>query len=59
MPPRAGRDVPVPSEDVSRLSVPPTVTPRAVPGTTVTACGYRISVASAGCISVRSSEPNE
>ena len=42
MPPRAGRDVPVPSEDTSRLSVPPTVTPRARPGTTVTARGVTV-----------------
>src|SRR5260370_18321309 len=59
MPPRAGHDVPVPSEDASRHSVPPIVTPRATPGTTVTACGYWITVACAGRISVRSSEPNE
>jgi hypothetical protein len=59
MPPRAGRDVPVPSEETSRLSVPPTVTPRATPGISVTARGYRISVASAGRMSVRSREPNE
>ena len=55
----AGRDVPVPSEDASRHSVPPVVTPRARPGTTVTACGYRITVACSGRIRVRSREPNE
>ena len=59
MPPRAGRDVPVAGEEASRLSVPPVVTPRARPGTTVTARGYWIMVAWSGRIRVRSREPNE
>jgi len=55
----AGREVGVPSEEVSNVSVPPVVTPRAWPPVTTTAFGYRIVVACPGRISIRSIDPNE
>jgi hypothetical protein len=39
MPPRAGHDVPVPSDDVSSVRLPPSVTPVAVPPASRVAIG--------------------